>query len=89
MGKKGEDYKRRKRARREAEFEEIAGKIRTILFSPKLRDAAEWIDAHPGKDPEYEQDVYKILDALKRLQRNWEAAERRYQKRREQLKVVK
>ena len=89
MGKKGDAYRTRTRARRVAEFEEIAGKIRTVLFSPILRDAAEWIDAHPGENPELEQDVHKILDALTRLQKNWQAAERQYEKRRKRLRIVK
>jgi hypothetical protein len=89
MGKKGEAYRRRIRTRNDSEFSEVAGKIRTILFSPKLRDACAWIDAHPGEDRELEEIVHKILGALKGLKKNLDGAERRYRKQRSRLRVVK
>jgi hypothetical protein len=89
MGAKGQAYRQRLGLRRDAEFKEVAGKIRAILYSPKLREAAEWVDAHPGKDPEFEKCVWKIIDALKRLRKNWEAAARRSERRRARFRVVK
>ena len=89
MGEKGQAYRRRKQARRDAEVEKIKGMIWAAVKSPKLLEVAEWIDAHPGEDPELERRVQEILDALRRLLKDWRAAERRYEKRRARLKVVK
>ena len=89
MGAKGRLYVRRKQARRNAEFEKIVANIRTALHSPKLRDAAAWIDAHPGEDPEFEREVKDILKGLNGLNHQLRAADRAYNKRRKRFKVVK
>ena len=89
MGAKGRLYVRRKQARRNAKFEKVVANIRTALRSPKLRDACEWVDAHPGEDPEFEKEVKDILKGLNGLNHKLRAADRAYDKRRKRFKVVK
>jgi hypothetical protein len=88
MGAKGQAYRTRKRARRDAEFKKITGEIESILFSPVLRSASEWIDAHRGEAPEFEKTVKWLVTGLKRLNREFQAANRAYEKRRARLKLV-
>jgi len=89
MGKRGEAYRKRRQARERALQSEFRGQVMKVLFSPLLRGACEWIDANPGENPELEKHVKAILRGLKRLNREWQAAQRDYRKRRKRLRIVK
>jgi hypothetical protein len=59
------------------------------FLSSKLSDPAEWIDTHRGENPEFEKVIKGILDGLKRLHREFQAANLAYDKRRARFRVVK
>ena len=89
MGAKGEAYRTRKVAHRDAEFKKITGEIESILFSPVLREASEWIDTRRGENSELETTVKEILSGLRRLNREFQASNRAYDKRRARFRVMK
>ncbi|HTN69819.1 MAG TPA: hypothetical protein VMO00_01890, partial [Methylomirabilota bacterium] len=89
MGAKGQAYRKRKRARRDAEFKKITGEIESILFSPVLREASEWTDTHRGENPELETTVKEILSGLPRLNQEFQALNRANDKRRARFRVMK
>jgi len=89
MGAKGQAYRKRLQARREADSKKMTGEITSVLFSPKLCDACEWLSENPGQNPELEKAINNVLNGLMRLNLALEAANRANDKRRARFKVVK
>ena len=89
MGAKGQVYRKRLQARREADSKKMTREITSALFSPKLCDACEWISENPGQNPELERAINGVLNGLMRLNLALEAANRAYDRRRARFRVVK